>query len=83
MKDNKKSMRPKRRQEAKVDCFFCKEEKSPSFLEEGVLSRFTTERGKIQARSRSGLCSKHQRKLTREVKRARYLALLPYIVRPE
>ena len=73
----------KRRQEAKAECFFCKEEKNPYFLEEGMLLRFVTERGKIQARARSGLCTKHQRKLTREVKRARYLALLPYVVRPE
>jgi len=73
----------KKRQEAKIECFFCKEEKNPYFLEEGVLLRFVTERGKIQARARSGLCTKHQRKLTREVKRARYLALLPYVVKPE
>lgn len=73
----------KKADQAKVECFFCKEEKNPYFLEEGVLLRFVTERGKIQARARSGLCTKHQRKLTREIKRARYLALLPYVVRPE
>ena len=75
--------KPPRRQDLKVDCFFCKEKKNPFFLEESGLARFTTERGKIQPRSRSGLCAKHQRKLTSEVKRARYLALLPYVVRPE
>lgn len=65
------------------DCFFCKESKTPDFMEHELLSRFVSERGKIQARSRSGLCSKHQRKLTTQVKRARYLAFLPFIVRPE
>ncbi len=67
----------------KLECFFCKEKKEPSFLEFEVLSRFTSERGKIFAKSRSGACSKHQRKLTTEIKRARYMAFLPFVVRPE
>jgi small subunit ribosomal protein S18 len=66
-----------------VECFFCNEKKEPSFLEFEILEKFVSERGKIMARVRSGLCSKHQRKLTNEVKRARYLALLPFVVRPE
>ena len=85
MKDRKNSKtKPRRRlQEVKMECFFCKENKTPSFLEQELLAKFTSERGKILARSRTGLCSKHQRRLTSEVKRARYLAFLPYIVRPE
>lgn len=67
----------------KGECLFCKEEKNPNFLEVDILNRFTSERGKIQPRSRNGLCAKHQRKLTRAIKRARYLALLPYVVKPE
>ncbi len=67
----------------KADCFYCKADKNPYFLEQDLLSKFISERGKIQPRSRSGLCSKHQRKFTTEVKRARYLALLPFVVRPE
>lgn len=65
------------------ECFFCKESKTPDFMEHELLSRFVSERGKIQPRLRSGLCSKHQRKLTIHIKRARYLAFLPFIVRPE
>ena len=65
------------------DCYFCIEKKAPSFLEYEILARFISERGKILPRSRTGICSKHQRKLTLAVKRARYLALLPFIVRPE
>ena len=72
-----------RRLDAPKACFFCKEKKVPSFLESELLSKFTSERGKIMPRSRSGLCSKHQRRLTTEVKRARYIAFLPFIVRPE
>ena len=37
------------------------------------------ERGKIQPRRISGTCAKHQRKLTTAVKRARQLALIPYV----
>lgn len=44
-----------------------------------VLKRFMTERGNIVPRSRSGLSSKQQRQLTREIKRARHLALLPFV----
>ena len=43
------------------------------------LRKFITERGKIIPRRISGNCAKHQRKLTIAVKRARYIALLPYI----
>jgi small subunit ribosomal protein S18 len=73
----------KKRFEPQQECFFCKESKTPDFMEHEMLSRFVSERGKIQSRSRSGLCSKHQRKLTTQIKRARYLAFLPFIVRPE
>ncbi len=43
------------------------------------LKKFITERGKILPRRVSGNCAKHQRQLTREIKRARQIALLPYI----
>ncbi|MAG59606.1 30S ribosomal protein S18 [Candidatus Woesebacteria bacterium] len=61
-------------------CVFCKES-PPSYKEWEALSRFTTDRGKIVGRSRSGICSKHQRVLTHEIKRARHLALLPFVVK--
>ena len=91
MKNNKdknsrdnKGAKPRRRiQEVKMDCFYCKDKKTPNFLEYDLLSKFISERGKIQARTKTGLCSSHQRKLTHEVKRARYLAFLPFVVRPE
>lgn len=66
-----------------AECIFCKEEKEPDFLEYMVLEKFTSERGKIYSRTKTGLCAKHHRALTREIKRARYLAFLPFIVRPE
>ena len=42
------------------------------------LRRFMSERAKILPRRVTGTCAKHQRDLTTAIKRARYLALLPY-----
>jgi len=79
-----KAKAPKRRIQktnAPKTCYFCDEKKQPSFSEVAVLQRFTTERGKLISRVRNGLCSSHQKALTVEVKRARHLALLPFIVK--
>ncbi len=43
-----------------------------------LLKQFITERGKIIGRSRTGLTAKQQRSLTKAIKRARILALLPF-----
>lgn len=45
------------------------------------LKKYITKRGKIFSREKTDLSAKEQRKLAREVKRARYMALLPYINR--
>lgn len=45
-----------------------------------TLSRYTSERGKILPRRVTGACAKHQRKVTTAVKRARAVALMPYVV---
>jgi small subunit ribosomal protein S18 len=61
-------------------CPFCEEGMAaPSFLNPSQLRGFLTERGKIVARSRSGVCLMHQRHLTRAVKHARFMALLPFV----
>ncbi|MDP8205260.1 MAG: 30S ribosomal protein S18 [Candidatus Electryonea clarkiae] len=44
-----------------------------------LLSRFVTETGKIIPRRISGTCAKNQRMLVKAIKRARYMALLPYV----
>ena len=49
------------------------------FKDERTLSRFLTERGKILPSRLSGTCARHQRQLSTAIKRARMLALLPYI----
>ncbi len=71
----------KRRRIAAVphECYFCKENKVPTYAEVQVLQRFTLNRGKIMSRTRSGICAKHQRRLTSAIKYARHLALLPFV----
>ncbi|HEX2208079.1 MAG TPA: 30S ribosomal protein S18 [Longimicrobium sp.] len=49
------------------------------YKDEKTLGRFITERGKILPRRISGMCARHQRQVGTAIKRARYLALLPYI----
>ena len=49
------------------------------YKDERLLSRFLTERGKILPSRLSGTSARHQRQLSTAIKRARYIALLPYI----
>ena len=44
-----------------------------------MLRRYVTEEGKIRPRRQTGTCARHQRELARTVKRARQIALLPYV----
>jgi small subunit ribosomal protein S18 len=62
-------------------CFFCQGGITPDYKKPEILARFMSERGKIIPRKRTGICAKHQRALAREIKRARYLALLPFVAR--
>ena len=49
------------------------------YKDDRTLSRFLTERGKIIPSRLSGMCARHQRQLAQAIKRARHLALIPYI----
>lgn len=61
-------------------CRFCERNvKEIDYKRVDVLRRYVPERGKISPRRITGTCSFHQRKLTTAIKRARLLALLPYI----
>ncbi len=51
------------------------------YKDEKLLNRFITERGKILPARLSGITARHQRQLKVAIKRARYLALLPYVKR--
>jgi len=60
-------------------CAFCVDRVTEiDYKDLGRLRRYVSERGKIEPRRKTGTCSKHQRRLTMALKRARVLALLPY-----
>ncbi len=61
-------------------CSFCAEKvESIDYKEPAKLRGYISDRGKIVPRHRTGTCAKHQRALTVAIKRARHLALLPYV----
>lgn len=59
-------------------CYFSAEHKTPDYKDVTVLRRFISEWGKIEGRRKTGTRAPHQRKLATAIKRARFLALLPY-----
>ena len=70
-------VRPRKR---KTVCNFCVEKAtSIDFKDSAKLRRYTSERGKILPRRTTGTCAAHQRQLTIAIKRARQIALLPYV----
>lgn len=79
-------MRPKhapnkfRKPRRKV-CMFCVEKAdSVDYKSANKLRKFVSDRGKIVPRRTSGTCAKHQRLVATAIKRARHLALIPYVV---
>jgi small subunit ribosomal protein S18 len=61
-------------------CRFCADSTLKiNYKDSGMLKYFITERAKIIPRRISGTCAKHQRELAREIKRARTIALLPFV----
>jgi len=83
-KDDKKGPRRPRRKAGfilkKKKCRFCTDKALKiDYLDHQLLRRYTTERGKIIPSRISGSCARHQRKLSKAIKRARSIALLPYL----
>ena len=71
--------RPMVRRRKKV-CIFCADKIDfIDYKDSAKLRKFISERGKILPRRISGTCSKHQRELNTAIKRARQVALLPYV----
>ncbi|MDR1801794.1 MAG: 30S ribosomal protein S18 [Lachnospiraceae bacterium] len=71
--------RPMGRRRKKV-CAFCGKEGSEiDYKDVAKLRKFISERGKILPRRITGSCAKHQRALTAAIKRARHIALMPYV----
>lgn len=77
-KFNKRGGRFHRRR--KKVCAFCTEKSEfIDYKDINKLRKYLTERGKIMPRRMSGTCAKHQRELSIAIKRARAIALLPYV----
>ena len=61
-------------------CQFCVDKvKKIDYKQSDMLRRFVSERGKIRPRRQTGTCARHQRHLALAIKRARHLALLPFV----
>ena len=62
-------------------CVFCADENNLiDYKDVNKLKKYVSERGKILPRRITGNCAKHQRALTVAIKRARHIALVPYVV---
>ena len=71
------SYRDRRRRKV---CSFCVDKvKLIDYKDPGKLRRYISGGGKIEPRRKTGVCAKHQRALAIAIKRARHLALLPYV----
>ena len=72
--------RPRGRKPRRKVCQFCVEKvQHIDYKDVARLRRFTSERGKILPRRMTGTCAKHQRQLSTAIKRARTIALMPYV----
>lgn len=69
------------RQVRRLRCAYCQNKSNPSFTDSSFLRRFISDRSKIYPKIKSGLCSKHQRRVARQIKYARFLSILPYITK--
>lgn len=83
--DQTTQRRPRRERDSQMPrkkriCRFCAaKEDYIDYKDEKKLQRFITEQGKIIPKRITGSCAKHQRQLVHAIKRARHLALLPFV----
>ncbi len=66
---------------ARKVCLFCETKTEPVYTDSITLRKFMSDRSKIVSKARTGACSKHQRRITKEIKHARHLALLPFVTK--
>ena len=72
--------RPFNRGKRRKVCIFCADKvEYIDYKDTAKLKRYVSERGKILPRRITGNCAKHQRALTVAIKRARHIALMPYV----
>jgi len=64
----------------KKQCFFCSQNvQDIDYRDTELLNRFVSSQAKIIDPNYTGTCAKHQRRLAKAIKRARHMALLPYV----
>ncbi len=64
----------------KKSCRFCrKDTPRADYKDVETLRQYVTDRGKMLSRRITGVCARHQRALSREIKKARFIALLPFL----
>jgi small subunit ribosomal protein S18 len=80
-RERKRGRRPGLQAQARRrNCFFCREKiDEVDYKNAGQLRRYVSEKGKIRSRRITGACRRHQRQVAVAVKRAREMALLPYV----
>ncbi len=67
-----------REKPVKRNCEFCNQKFEPDYKNYKDIKKYLTDRTRILGKDRTGICSKHQRKLTVAIKRARHLGFLPF-----
>lgn len=79
----KKEVRVQKKREVrfKKSCILCQKKMDIDYKNVDLIFRFISSKKKIVSRRSSGNCAKHQRKVAREIKRARFLSLLSYSAR--
>lgn len=74
-----RSGKPLRRKRPRRQSYYCPEGKCFDYKDVETLKKYIAETGKIKPRRQTRVCSRCQRELAREIKRARHLALLPFV----
>ena len=78
--ENREFKKPARRPARRKVCSFCLEKaKAIDYKDVAKLRKYLTEKGKILPSRMTGTCAKHQRELAVAIKRARQMALIPYV----
>jgi len=80
MSEEKVIKKPVKRPQRRRVCQFCVDKATEiDYKDVNKIRKYITEKGKILPRRMSGVCAKHQRELATSIKRARQMALLPYV----
>jgi small subunit ribosomal protein S18 len=80
-KSKKDSLLIAKRKGRERGCLFCKTKTFPRWEDYEKYGEFLSPRGRIMGSQFTGVCAKHQRKLSKAIKQARHLALLPFVTK--